>query len=226
MNLAVTIEIHGGGPGSGCHGDNCGRPIGISHKTIGDGVWGYSHSGSYAITGESAKLMGVKGYRFIDPDKTANAKAVIGYYERRATKFLTAIANDAEGSEEPLFHSFENVKKLDWQVGKEITLPLTATSGDREGYGYALRLDPVDQRGEPTMFTFPAGTPMAAYGKWKLADAKDFGHRYSEAIIAGKFKITGVSSMKEAAWRERDITVVHLVPTKIFDPTTKMWRNR
>jgi hypothetical protein len=27
MNLATTIEIHAGGPGSGCAGPNCGRPV-------------------------------------------------------------------------------------------------------------------------------------------------------------------------------------------------------
>lgn len=28
MKLATAIALHGGGPGSGCHGDNCGRPPG------------------------------------------------------------------------------------------------------------------------------------------------------------------------------------------------------
>src|SRR6185369_2458302 len=28
MNLGAALEIYGGGPGSGCHGPNCGRPEG------------------------------------------------------------------------------------------------------------------------------------------------------------------------------------------------------
>ena len=29
MNLATTVSIYAGGPGSGCHGENCGRPKGV-----------------------------------------------------------------------------------------------------------------------------------------------------------------------------------------------------
>lgn len=31
MNLAQTLELYGGGPGSGCSGENCGRPPGPGH---------------------------------------------------------------------------------------------------------------------------------------------------------------------------------------------------
>lgn len=33
MNLVSTLDLYGGGPGSGCHGDNCGRkPKGTSDR--------------------------------------------------------------------------------------------------------------------------------------------------------------------------------------------------
>lgn len=34
MNLAATIEIYSGGPGSGCQGPNCGRPSEQSHGAL------------------------------------------------------------------------------------------------------------------------------------------------------------------------------------------------
>lgn len=42
MKLAATLELHAGGPGSGCHGANCGRPSSggvnyVAHKTGGQG---------------------------------------------------------------------------------------------------------------------------------------------------------------------------------------------
>lgn len=36
MNLAVTISLFGGGPGSGCHGPNCGRPGGSDVNFVDD----------------------------------------------------------------------------------------------------------------------------------------------------------------------------------------------
>lgn len=50
MRLVPTIEIHGGGAGSGCHGENCGRPAGhgadILHEKIG-GQKGSNPGGLY-----------------------------------------------------------------------------------------------------------------------------------------------------------------------------------
>lgn len=44
MNLTSTIELHAGGPGSGCKGPNCGRPKGeIYHHTSPLGVLGILH---------------------------------------------------------------------------------------------------------------------------------------------------------------------------------------
>lgn len=189
-------------------------------KTVGRGMWGASHGTSFAMAGYSAQLMGIEGYRY--KPEMLDAK------ERNDTvKMLSAIHHDVEagGSEEPLYHGFQNIKNIEWKEGDTLDLPLTATSGDlHNSANYGIRLDPKDQEGAPTVFEFPRGTPIAPYAKWKVADAKEFGHIYQEAITAGRFKVAGTRTEKEETWRARDITVVRLDPTHTYDPVAKEWK--
>jgi hypothetical protein len=115
---------------------------------------------------------------------------------RLAKKFLKAIA-DSPGVKEPIYHGFQNKKHIRWKTGDTINLSLTSTAGDLQGTaGYGVRIDPKDNEGPPTVFEFPKGTKIAGYTKWNKEDAKEFGHVWSEALTAGKFRIKSVRQEK------------------------------
>lgn len=180
------------------------------------GLWGSSHYMSSQMTGHSAKQIGAQGYRDSEPDKTVS---------RLVTQKLERIFH-SPGAIEPLYHGFLNSRHLKWTVGEVLTLPLTATSGEIEGSaGYGFRIDHSDDKGELTVFEFPKGTRMVGYAKWKPEDAKEFGHLWMEAIVAGKFRI--VSTRRQPytySWREDvDMTVVRLEPVAYFDPDNNTW---
>jgi len=196
-------------------------------------VWGYSHSGSSMMTGESAKQMGIEGYRDMEPQKGVIAVT---------TRMLQEIANDSTGSEEPLYHAFENVEKTTFRPGDTMDLPLTAAAGQPETT-YGTRAEHESQEGAPTVFAFPTGTKMVAYGMWPTnpkqrgyedGNAKEFGHVYSEAIVAGRFRVEKVETKYFGSQHSRKPLppdeipqlygqVVHLTPTGYFNPETGKW---
>lgn len=215
------------------------EPPPVVHKLIRGsnvGLWGGSHYGSKVITGESAQQMGIEGYD--DLSATKEAKVV-------ATRMLEEIANDATGSEEPLYHAFENTRGTVFTPGDTMRLPLTATAGEPKT-NYATRSEWENQTGAPTVFVFPPGTKMVAYGKWPTdpkqrdydeGNAKEFGHVYSEAIVAGKFRVVKVEtkyfgsqhSQKPIAMEDVPQLygqVVHLEPIEHFNPETGKWVSR
>jgi len=191
-------------------------------RVSGIGSWGGSHYESQMITGEAAAMMGIPGYRRDDIEENARSR------QRLANAFLQAIET-SPGSPHELTHGFTNVNGTEWHVGDTIRIPLMATSGDVPGDsagGYGLRTDPENRRNALTAFVLPAGTPMAGYARWARGDAVDFGHIWSEAIVGGGFRITGVGRTKTLGWRREPVTVVHLEQTEIFDPATRTWRPR
>lgn len=204
------------------------------------GTWGGSHYGSQVITGDAAATMGLPGYK--DMEATTGASQI-------ATRMLEEIAKDQIGSEEPLYHSFENIKATVFRPGDTLRLPLLAASGKPET-GYATRMEAEDQHGVPVVFAFPKGTPMVGYSTATLKDAKDldlktvkdvhkeFGHVWDEAIIAGGFRVDRVETVYMGSQHKRngikpgELTpqlygqVVHLTPTEVYNPTTKKWVKR
>jgi hypothetical protein len=188
------------------------------NKVVRDqGAWGSSHGISSAITGKSAAVIGADGYKDYQPDAPK--------LKTLAIKKLTAIANSV-GSKEPLYHGFQNRKNVKWEIGRVFTIPLTATSGDLQGSaGYGMRVDPNDNEGPATVFEFPKGTKICGYSKWDREDAEDFGHLWSEAIVAGKFRILNVRKVRyDGTWRDDVfVTVVRMEPVEYFDPETGKW---
>jgi len=214
------------------------EPPAITHQILrmkNIGLWGGSHSGSSAITGAAAREMGIEGYRDL------------GWKESDpiAQRMLEEIYNDATGSEEPLYHAFQNVSFTDFQPGDTMDLPLLASAGKPET-GYATRGAHEHQEGPPTVFVFPKGTRMVAYGKWPTdpkqrgyedGNAKEFGHVYSEAIVAGRFRVVKTEvkyfGSMHSDKRVAEGTpipqlygqVVHLEPIGYFNPTTGKWED-
>ena len=186
--------------------DDIHKPV----RSAGYAKWGHSHSGSRAITGQAARLMGIPDYE-INPHSGKKQDVNL------ATAFLTAIAN-SPGSLEPLYHGFQNRRQIKWQIGQVLRLPLTATSGEIDSASYGMRLDPKDNEGPPTCFEFPVGTPMAGYAKWKRADAEEFGHNWGEAIVAGEFQVQGIRTEHHYDWRKTPFTVVTLKFIKLGWP--------
>ena len=212
------------------------EPPPIVHKLLrgsNAAIWGGSHHGSSVITGESAQQMGIDGYN--DLDATKEAKAL-------TTRMLQEIASDTTGAEEILYHAFENTRGTVFRPGDTMRLPLTATAGEPQTT-YATRAEWESQEGAPTVFVFPKGTKMVAYGKWPTnpkqrgyedGNAKEFGHVYSEAIVAGKFRVEKVETKYFGSQHSRkpltmeDVPqlygqVVHVTPIEYFNPETKKW---
>jgi hypothetical protein len=214
----------------------------ITHKVpkiAGSGAWGYSHSYSFAITGSAAASMGIGGYDGSNASKQAG---------EMADRFLTEIANDQTGSEEPLYHVFQNVRNTEFKVGDTLRIPLTATAG-RVGLSYGVRLDAEDQDGQPTVFVFEPGTQMMAYAGMTLNTARDLGHLnvsdaikeaghiWSEAIVAGGFEVLSVethymgsqhgnrSEQKDGHFYQIYGKVVRLRQTETFRPN-EGWQTR
>lgn len=197
-------------------------PNGKGHEIIrGANIWGFSHGASRQITSETAKIMGIPGYE-INP-RAEHTEWATG---RTAERFLVAISKDKLGSEEPLYHGFQNLAKTEYHVGDSLALPAMATAGDRtDAAGYGTRLDPKDQEGTITVFKFPVGTPMAGYDRWRPSDQRVFGHIWSEAIVAGKFVVTSVSNDHGVSghWADPVVQTVSLLPKETFDPVTGSW---
>lgn len=203
-----------------------------AHRRYRDGgAWGSSHGNSSAITAYAATAMGIPGY----PLGTYTG----GKLPKIAEGMLTAIAA-SPGAEEPLFHGFQNVRGAVFKAGDTLRLPLTATSGDlSHSAGYGIRLDVSDQQGPPTVLAFPPGTPMVAYGKWsddREVEKNEFGHVYSEAIVAGAYRVTSVQTVRMSHGQHdrknkthhpyQNLTVVSVEATGHYDPTTKRWVTR
>lgn len=105
--------------------------------------WGASNEGSSAITGESAKLLGLSGYR------GGNAKAV-----PVARGFLKTI----KGSRPTTKRLYSGHAKLPTlTIGATVTLPLTALSDD-EDFARTFATD-----SEATLLVFVAGIRAMRY---------------------------------------------------------------
>ena len=177
------------------------------------GIWGGSHSGSSAITGHSATVMGIGGY---ESDGVSKQESNLG------NKFLDVIAK-GQGAGEKLYHGFSNSKGIVWKEGDTIRLPLTATSGDIDtSTSYGVNYSREDNSGA-TVFEFPARTAMAGYARWDRNSTKDLGHTWSEAIVAGEFKVAGIGTRTEQGFKQLPVRVVTLEPTALFDRASGKW---
>lgn len=201
------------------------------HKVVRDGgLWGSSRANSTSMSGHAAAIMGIKGYQQFGDLGEKSDTAV--------RRFLEEIGNDKIGSEEHLFHGFQNTRNITFRVGDTFKLPLTATSGSKgDSVGYGQRLDRADQEGEPSVIAFPQGTPMVPYSKWKKDDAKDFGHVYSEALVAGEFRVVRVrkqllpkpqhDTRPGKTWHPSTlVNVIDVEPIGTFDVGTGEWVKR
>ena len=205
------------------------EPPELVHKVVRDGgMWGYSHGNSSYMRGLAAHMMGIPGWApegnwvgqgpYAAPEKSIS-KAV--------TTFLENIAS-SPGSEEPLYHGFQNTRRASFKVGDTVRLPLLATAGKPDTVSYGIRLEPKDQEAEPTVFAFEKGTQMVGYSKWNKAAAKEFGYVWTEALVAGGFEVTKVTRAVHP-WSVRfgplPVRIVYLKQTETWDPKTG-WRKR
>ena len=181
-----------------------------------DYIWGASHTGSSTITGHSAAVMGIPRYDDMRP--TTQAKNL-------GNKFLDVIA-EGRGAGEKLYHGFSNTKGIKFKAGDTIKLPLKAASGDLdEAAGYGISYTRSDEENSSaSAFEFPAHTPMAGYSRWDRENTKNFGHTWSEAIVAGEFRVVGIRTEHETGWKQLPYTVVTVEPIGLFDRKANEWR--
>lgn len=108
-------------------------------------LWGSSHEWSSAITGASAEILTIPGYRVPDdPNAFTAARALLEALQR------------SPRSRKALWHGrpLERIPK----PGEHVSLPLTATTPEKSE---ALRLSA--QGDTQALFTFPAGTRALRY---------------------------------------------------------------
>lgn len=192
------------------------------------GDWGGSYEASRAITKSSADVMNLRG-NHPPPLRTRPSRVRMeGKPAAHAKMFLSHIASDKDGSEETLYHGFQNVRKTTFAVGDTLKLPLTATSGDRD-----LALGYTGSK-QPTLFQFEPGTAIAAYQKYPLSKDDEFYHVlggtaherravYAEALTAGGYTVARVGKTTS---RGKTVQVVTLRQTQVFNPKTKRWVRR
>lgn len=84
MNLEHTLSLHGGGPGSGCRGPNCGRPP-LSAGPEGDLKEGEYYHGTSIANARKILRSGIKTSRF-GSVSTSIWKSDALFHARRASK--------------------------------------------------------------------------------------------------------------------------------------------
>lgn len=149
--------------------------------------WGESNEGSQGITGESAKILGLEGYR---PGSEQDA--------RIARAFLNEIASGRTVATRPLYsgHNMSDERLAQFSRGSIVVLPLTATSVDEEEAGEFTTGEPgTGQNGNEVLISFPVGTPMINYGALGGAGADTL-----ERIVAGAFRVEGRTTTKDPYW--------------------------
>ena len=188
------------------------------------GQWGGSHSDSSFFAERAAGMMGIPGWDKERVDASGFPIKLTGDYsvtDRRVTDLLQTI-HDSPGSKEPLYHGFANRNGMQFNVGDTLKIPLMATAGEMGTVGYGVRQhdQPV---GQPTLFELPKGTKIAGYSAWRKSD--DFGHKWSEAITGGEFRVESVKTVRgiSHAWWDPAVTIVRLKPIGTFNPSTKAW---
>jgi lambda family phage portal protein len=231
--LEERFEDCGTGEGGFKEGNTCaagggGEISGESkknRKTVGSAIWGSSKTNSFEMSGYSAKLMGVEGFKY--KEEWNSPKAL----KSDTVKILDAINNDKIGSEESTFHGFQNTQNKQFKVGENIKLPLTATASDIESAeGYGIERLRQNQKGRPTIYEFPKGTKIAPYSVNKTKeDIESFGV-YGEAITSGEFKIDNIKKRTIQKWYEDsqkyeplEIDIITLKQSKTFNPQTSSW---
>jgi len=151
-----------------------------------DDMWGGSFEGSTAITGASAKILGIAGYR-----NTGDKEA------QQVARDMLAVIAKSDGVKEKLYHGFNSHD--DFKPGDSLRLPILAASGKRgDALDYANK-----GAGKPTILEFPIGTKYYGYS---LAGGGS-GYKWLEALIAGNFRVSNLS-------KSDGVTTVHLTPAQ------------
>ncbi len=181
------------------------------------GSWGATHSGSYAITGASAEIMNLEGYKYNGDRLT----------DLIATKFLERIAGGAEQilPGEYVYHGDPNKAGRSYQVGQTLDLPLVATESNRENaaaYGFSWDLFEEDHQGA-VLYAFESGTNIMGYSGNTPAQVAEGDGQWAEAITAGRFTVQDVRPGPTYGWKKLPTTEVVLRQTAVFDPTSKRW---
>lgn len=194
------------------------------------GSWGVSHGMSYAITGESAALMGIPGFRRADrrdPDDLI-AEYDAGYaatnpeLQAIATRFLRTIYEGSQPSDTRRFHGTAGRQWADVQPGQVVDLPLTATDRERGTVTYALHgQDRDNPEHPPYLIVFPKGTAAAGIGRLFDVYTDEYTRQWSEAVVAGRFRVK--SRRQVTTPGQVPYTRIELEPTEVYDPVRRRW---
>jgi hypothetical protein len=190
-------------------------------RKIGSAAWGASRGTSTRMAGYAAELMGIPDYKYYTNSLTTHEK-------KDVKKFMKYINSDFIGSEELLYHGFENKKNKLYKINEIIKISLMAVSGS---------IYNATSWGD-TIFEFPKGTKIVPYdmlSKYEIKELKDdnfpIEFHYEEAITSGEFIIISKRLMTKKEYlgdRVTDIDIPKieiftLKQTKTFNPETNTW---
>lgn len=195
------------------------------------GSWGASHGLSYSITGESAALMGISGFRRTSDDTDEHLFDYFSGYDTAqhrqqsiAHRFLRTIYEGTQPSDVRRFHGTAGQQWADVKPGDTVDLPLTATARDRGTVTYGM-----DRSGErdgpdappPYLIVFPKGTASAGIshewdenGDYRLPT-------WDEAVVAGRFRVKARHDVRTPGIGY--YTRIELEPVEVFDPVRRRW---
>lgn len=148
--------------------------------------WGESNHGSQALTGASARLLGIGGYQCLESSNDE---------QRIARSMLGDIGRDARGSRTALYsgHSMNDERLGLFKPGAVVTLPLTACSVDRHEARQFTVGEPGRRGSHDVLLQFERGTPNLGYGRDAHGDTL-------ERITAGAFSVTDLLATVDDYW--------------------------
>ncbi len=185
-------------------------------KESAQGQWGASHSGSFALSGASAQLMGIKGYKTFDEDHSVSVQNAFV-----AAHFLREI-HDGKTTGGRRFHGTSGKQWDKVKPGDTVDLPLTATadwSTSALGYGATNRDQGDGKLGY--LVVFPDGTPGAGVSESEDINTSEvIPGKWDEMIVAGKFRVKSRTPVSNS---EGQYTRIEVEPTALFNVDKQEW---
>jgi hypothetical protein len=152
-----------------------------------DEKWGEN---SQNITGASAKLLGLKGFRFDGSSED----------EKIASNYLSQIKESGGGDVLWSGHNMTDEQLSQYQEGKTVVLPLTATTSDKSTANtYTVGgTNGAKTGGNEVLMRFTENSPRMDYTD-------------IEKITAGNFEVKSIETAKDDYWGTK-ITVITFSP--------------
>ncbi len=184
--------------------------------------WGAACENSMLITGQSALLMGISGYRqdVKTPKWDGVKKTDMMTASKKLATDLLSVINQSRGIDQALYHGESGDRFASLKVGQSISLPLTASTTEKSFADNVSVRRTGGESGESVILKFSPGTPMVGYQSNRDMEEINFPKAkegdWPEAIVAGKFKVSDIQ-------RSGGKRIITLEPRQVFNPKKSNW---